>query len=75
MPSVDELKAQAKARGLTGYSKLKKEELVGLLSSAPAPAPTPVPTVADVHQVQIPEFVPEPKKRKVAVKKVKEASA
>jgi len=31
MPTVCELKIQAKAKGLTGYSKLKKDELIKLL--------------------------------------------
>ena len=40
MPTVIELKRLAKSRGLTGYSKMRKEELEYLLQ---APPPTPKP--------------------------------
>lgn len=35
MPTVIQLKSEAKKRGLTGYSKLKKDELIYLLSQSP----------------------------------------
>lgn len=43
MPTVKELRAMAKARGLKGYSRFKKAELIALLATVPktpAPAPT-----------------------------------
>ena len=39
MPTVSELKAQAKQRGLKGYSTMKKADLEKLLSGASAPKP------------------------------------
>lgn len=37
MPTVKELKAQAKAKGMKGYSKMRKPELMTLLGIAPEP--------------------------------------
>ena len=46
---VVELKALAKGRGLRGYSKLKKDELITFLQNnlrpTPAPRPKPMPSV------------------------------
>ena len=42
MPTIKELKSQAKAKGLKGYSKMKKNELLVLLST-PKPNGTPIP--------------------------------
>ena len=40
MPTVKDLKKLAKERGLRGYSKLRKAELLSLLEK-PIPAPPP----------------------------------
>ena len=57
MPTVKDLKKLAKERGLRGYSKLRKAELLSLLGLIPAPKrkfsePTPKP---------IPKPIPTPK--------------
>ena len=41
--TVDKLKAMANERGLSGYSKMKKSEIVTLLESPPEPEPEPEP--------------------------------
>lgn len=40
-PTVKELKAQAKAQGVKGYSTMKKAELIKVLDSSPARSPVP----------------------------------
>ena len=40
---VAELKALARERGLRGYSRLRKAELIALLQNRPPPPPPPAP--------------------------------
>lgn len=40
-PTVKELKTQAKAQGVKGYSTMKKAELIKVLGSSPAKSPAP----------------------------------
>jgi len=77
MATVKELKAQAKAKGIKGYSKMKKAELEKALGgSEPKPPPKPprLKTKAQqamnpVKQVQPPKIKKIPKKTEVIPKK------
>ena len=53
---VVELKSLARERGLRGYSKLRKAELINLLESTPADQPIPQPPVP--HPRPVPQQVP-----------------
>lgn len=53
MPTVKELKSQAKAKGISGYSKMKKNELITLLSKTkviPPPRTTSLPKRKKIGQ-------------------------
>ena len=51
MPTVDELRKMAKNRGLTGYSKLKKANLVNLLGRKASPQKVKSPTVDELRKI------------------------
>ncbi|MFT3660556.1 MAG: Rho termination factor N-terminal domain-containing protein [Gordonia sp. (in: high G+C Gram-positive bacteria)] len=64
--TVAELRAEAKAKGLQGYSSLKKAELIAALADAEPAAPatalddeTPAPAVVDVDEPVAPAAEPE----------------
>ena len=57
--TVDQLKSMASERGLSGYSKLKKSEIISLLESEPEPEkPIPPPPI-DLPPPRPPIIVPE----------------
>ena len=51
MPTVDELRKMAKNRGLTGYSKLKKANLMNLLGRKASPPKVKSPTVDELRRI------------------------
>jgi hypothetical protein len=56
--TVDQLKAMASERGLSGYSKLKKSEIITLLETEPEPEIPPPPT--DLPSPPTPPTLPTP---------------
>lgn len=82
MPTVIELKAECKKRGLKGYSKLNKNELIKILEKKPEPKKKqvvkkkpepkkkfpPVPKHKIVLKKKLPQF-PQVPKHKIVLKK------